>query len=77
MDSLYYLRGEGRLTVTSSFLSLFFSNRYKGMAKKDAPQVGSGGASGGMSVLLSWHEKVVEVAGLGCIARTMSDWRKV
>jgi actin related protein 2/3 complex subunit 5 len=30
-----------------------------------------------MSVLLSWHEKVVEVAGLGCIGRTMSDWRRV
>jgi len=30
-----------------------------------------------MSVLLSWHEKVVEVGGLGCIGRTMTDWRKV
>ncbi|KAL6855221.1 hypothetical protein ACO1O0_006360 [Amphichorda felina] len=30
-----------------------------------------------MSVLLSWHEKVVEVAGLGCIGRTMTDWRRV
>jgi len=30
-----------------------------------------------MSVLLSWHEKVVDVAGIGCIARTMTDWRKV
>ncbi|KAJ2974519.1 hypothetical protein NUW58_g8634 [Xylaria curta] len=30
-----------------------------------------------MSVLLSWHEKVVEVAGLGSIQRCMTDWRKV
>lgn len=30
-----------------------------------------------MSVLLSWHEKVVEVAGLGCVGRTMTDWRRV
>jgi len=30
-----------------------------------------------MSVLLSWHEKVVEVAGLGCIGRVMTDWRRV
>lgn len=30
-----------------------------------------------MSVLLSWHEKVVDVAGLGCIGRCMTDWRKV
>lgn len=30
-----------------------------------------------MSVLLSWHEKVVEVAGLGSVGRCMTDWRKV
>lgn len=34
-------------------------------------------ATAAMSVLLSWHEKVVEVAGLGCIGRTMTDWRRV
>lgn len=33
--------------------------------------------SAAMSVLLSWHEKVVEVAGIGCIGRTMTDWRRV
>ena len=38
-----------------------------------------GGEGGGqaMSVLLSWHEKVVEVAGLGCVVRVMSDRRTV
>ncbi|KAH9893703.1 actin-related protein 2/3 complex subunit 5 [Xylariomycetidae sp. FL2044] len=30
-----------------------------------------------MSVLLSWHEKVVDVAGQGCIGRCMTDWRRV
>ncbi|KAK3343817.1 actin-related protein 2/3 complex subunit 5 [Lasiosphaeria hispida] len=46
-------------------------------------QVGSrpGGSSestgAAMSVLLSWHEKVVEVGGLGSIGRVMTDWRKV
>ncbi|KAK1672479.1 actin-related protein 2/3 complex subunit 5 [Colletotrichum godetiae] len=30
-----------------------------------------------MSVLLSWHEKVVDVAGLGTIGRVMTDWRRV
>lgn len=30
-----------------------------------------------MSVLLSWHEKVVDVAGLGSVGRTMTDWRRV
>ncbi|PHH76652.1 hypothetical protein CDD82_3895 [Ophiocordyceps australis] len=34
-------------------------------------------AAAGMSVLLSWHEKLVDVAGLGCIGRTMTDWRRV
>ena len=33
--------------------------------------------AGNMSVLLSWHEKVVEVAGLGCVVRVMTDFRRV
>ncbi|KAF1825997.1 Arp2/3 complex 16 kDa subunit ARPC5 [Dissoconium aciculare CBS 342.82] len=39
-----------------------------------------GGAEGGgqaMSVLLSWHEKLVEMAGPGSIVRVMSDRRTV
>lgn len=39
-----------------------------------------GGAEGGgqaMSVLLSWHEKLVEIAGPGCIMRVMTDRRTV
>ena len=43
-----------------------------------APRPGGSDSSGAaMSVFLSWHEKVVEVAGLGCIGRVMSDRRKV
>jgi actin related protein 2/3 complex subunit 5 len=40
---------------------------------------GGGGESSGAAhaVLLSWHEKVVEVAGLGCVGRVMSDRRRV
>lgn len=34
-------------------------------------------AAGALSVLLSWHERLVEVTGLGCIGRTMTDWRRV
>ncbi|OAA67143.1 arp2 3 complex subunit [Niveomyces insectorum RCEF 264] len=41
------------------------------------PGAVSESAGSGMSVLLSWHEKVVDVAGLGCIQRTMTDWRRV
>jgi actin related protein 2/3 complex subunit 5 len=36
-----------------------------------------GGEGGSMSVLLSWHEKVVEVAGLGSVMRVMTDRRTV
>ena len=39
---------------------------------------GGGESSGAaMSVFLSWHEKVVEVSGLGCVGRVMTDRRKV
>ena len=41
------------------------------------PGAGSENSGAQMSVLLSWHEKAVEVAGLGCINRAMTDWRKV
>lgn len=43
---------------------------YKGMAMP-----GWGDISG--SVLLGWHEKLTEVAGVGCIVRTMTDRRTV
>ncbi|TGZ84336.1 Arp2/3 complex 16 kDa subunit ARPC5 [Ascodesmis nigricans] len=39
-----------------------------------APSRGDGG---GMSVLLSWHEKVVDLAGTGAIVRVMTDRRTV
>lgn len=49
-----------------------------GSAKGYLPGQGGGDSTGAaMSVLLSWHEKVVEVAGLGSIQRTMTDWRRV
>lgn len=41
------------------------------------PGAANESAGAGMSVLLSWHEKVVDVAGLGCIGRVMTDWRRV
>lgn len=43
---------------------------YKGMGMP-----GWGDISG--SVLLGWHEKLTEVAGVGCIVRTMTDRRIV
>lgn len=41
------------------------------------PGVANESTGAAMSVLLSWHEKVVDVAGLGSIGRCMTDWRKV
>ncbi|KAH8833897.1 actin-related protein 2/3 complex subunit 5 [Flagelloscypha sp. PMI_526] len=43
---------------------------YKGMGMP-----GWGDISG--SVLLGWHEKLTEIAGTGCIVRTMTDRRTV
>jgi len=41
-------------------------------------RVGAGETSGqAMSVLLSWHEKLVDIAGPGSIVRVMSDRRTV
>lgn len=38
---------------------------------------GEGGAGQQMSVLLSWHEKLVELTGYGSIVRVMTDRRTV
>ncbi|KLO18707.1 actin-related protein ARPC5 [Schizopora paradoxa] len=43
---------------------------YKGMAT-------SARSDANTSVLLSWHEKLTEVAGIGCIVRVMTDRRLV
>ncbi|KAF5369563.1 hypothetical protein D9758_002652 [Tetrapyrgos nigripes] len=45
---------------------------YKGMA-----MIGSGSGDTNASVLLTWHEKLTEAAGTGCIVRTMTDRRTV
>lgn len=43
---------------------------YKGMATYGANDVSA-------NVLLTWHEKLTEVAGTGCIVRVMTDRRTV
>ncbi|KFZ09728.1 hypothetical protein V501_05499, partial [Pseudogymnoascus sp. VKM F-4519 (FW-2642)] len=58
----------------SDVLDSLMKYLYAGMAAPTQQRQGeSSGAA--MSVLLSWHEKVVEVAGLGCVGRVMTDRR--
>lgn len=40
-------------------------------------EAGGGGGGQAMSVLLSWHEKLVEIVGVGGIVRVMCDRRTV
>ena len=49
----------------------------RGFTQIQARNFGEGGGRQVMSVLLSWHEKLVEVVGVGGIVRVMSDRRIV
>jgi actin related protein 2/3 complex, subunit 5 len=48
-----------------------------GFSQIQGRNFGEGGGGQVMSVLLSWHEKLTEVVGLGGIVRVMSDRRTV
>lgn len=48
-----------------------------GFSQVQGRNIGEGGGGQQMSVLLSWHEKLVEIAGPGCIVRVMTDRRTV
>lgn len=48
-----------------------------GFSQLQTRNFGEGGGGQQMSVLLSWHEKLVEVAGTGAIIRVMTDRRTV
>ncbi|GAA98973.1 uncharacterized protein L969DRAFT_95648 [Mixia osmundae IAM 14324] len=61
---------------------------YKGMSEPEdsssgGAMYGAGAPVGNIipgnscAVLLSWHEKLTEIAGTGCIVRVMSDHRRV
>ncbi len=49
----------------------------RGFSQVQSRNFGEGGGGQVMSVLLSWHEKLVEVVGVGGIVRVMSDRRTV
>ncbi|BDD57052.1 hypothetical protein MPDQ_007399 [Monascus purpureus] len=48
-----------------------------GFSQIQARNFGEGGGGQQMSVLLSWHEKLVELTGTGSIVRVMTDRRTV
>jgi actin related protein 2/3 complex subunit 5 len=48
-----------------------------GFSQIRSRDLGEGGGGQQMSVLLSWHEKLVELAGIGSIVRVMTDRRTV
>lgn len=48
-----------------------------GFSQIQARNLGEGSGGQQMSVLLSWHEKLVEVMGVGAIVRVMTDRRTV
>ncbi|KAK5048004.1 hypothetical protein LTR84_006194 [Exophiala bonariae] len=48
-----------------------------GFSQVQSRNFGEGGGGQTMSVLLSWHEKLTEVVGVGGIVRVMSDRRTV
>lgn len=49
----------------------------RGFSQIQARNTSEGGSGQAMSVLLSWHEKLVELVGVGGIVRVMSDRRTV
>ncbi|KAF7589453.1 hypothetical protein BBP40_004251 [Aspergillus hancockii] len=48
-----------------------------GFSQIQARNMGEGGGAQQMSVLLNWHEKLVELTGTGSIVRVMTDRRTV
>ncbi|KAL9114987.1 MAG: hypothetical protein Q9227_001231 [Pyrenula ochraceoflavens] len=48
-----------------------------GFSQVQSRNLGEGGGGQAMSVLLSWHEKLVEIVGVGGIVRVMTDRRTV
>ena len=82
----YLYKGMAQTSSSSSSSTAAGSKAMTPQATGGFSQIGAGrglggGADGGggqaMSVLLSWHERLVEIAGLGSVVRVMTDRRTV
>ncbi|KAL8807406.1 MAG: hypothetical protein Q9182_000745 [Xanthomendoza sp. 2 TL-2023] len=72
----YLYKGMSHSSKPSSASTGSMSPQPTGFSQIHARGGGEGGGQA-MSVLLSWHEKLVEIAGPGSIVRVMSDRRTV
>ena len=69
-------KGMSHTSQPSSASTRALSPHPTGFSQIHSRGSGEGGGQT-MSVLLSWHEKLVEIAGAGCIVRVMTDRRTV
>ncbi|KAI9751533.1 MAG: 40S ribosomal protein [Chaenotheca gracillima] len=72
----YLYKGMSHSSQASSSSGKSISPQTTGFSQVHSRSGGEGGGSA-MSVLLSWHEKLVEIAGPGSIVRVMTDRRTV
>ncbi|KAL9021827.1 MAG: hypothetical protein Q9185_000954 [Variospora sp. 1 TL-2023] len=72
----YLYKGMSHASQPSSASTRSMSPQSTGFSQIHSRGGGEGGGQA-MSVLLSWHEKLVEIAGPGSIVRVMSDRRTV
>ncbi|EGD84252.1 hypothetical protein H112_07943 [Trichophyton rubrum D6] len=77
-DCLMKYLYKGMAVPTSSDAgSKSVSPQSTGFSQIQGRNLGEGGGGQQMSVLLSWHEKLVEIVGVGSIVRVMTDRRTV
>jgi len=72
----YLYKGMSHTSQPTSASSRTISPQHTGFSQIHSRGGGEGGGQA-MSVLLSWHEKLVEIAGQGSIVRVMTDRRTV
>ncbi|KAL6713471.1 hypothetical protein ACLMJK_008936 [Lecanora helva] len=72
----YLYKGMSQQSSSSTGSSRALTPQATGFSQISSRGGGEGGGQA-MSVLLSWHEKLVEIAGPGCIVRVMTDRRTV